>query len=383
MADVLHAAVLTKEDGSLCESRGHIIPLCPSEAVLVKVYSVALNPSDYKVAALVKRPGLVSGCDFSGEVVEVGANANALLSGSRQPWVVGDRVCGAVFGANPDKPNCGAFAQFVEADPLVLIRIPRGWDWNAAAAIGGSCIGVIGIALFKELRLNLGDLRRAIENNSRPNSRAAKIPARANDDLKRVVLVYGGSTACGSIAIQILAIAGYTPITTCSPHNNALVRSCGAAAAFDYSSTSCALDIKTYTKNALTVVVDCIATAQSAILCYAAIGRAGGRYTSLEKIPDSVLATRRAVQASWAMGPLMLGGCIKVGDYSLDADPASRDFARSWFAVVQSMLCSGKIQPHPIRLMQTTGNWVEEIIRGLAALRQGVISGQKLVVAVT
>lgn len=209
MATIPHEAVVTNADGSLSKTYDHVVPQCSIEAVLVKVHSIALNPSDYKFAKLVKQDGLVSGCDFSGEVIEVGERANALLHGSRKPWEVGDRVCGAVLGANPSKPTCGAFARFIEADPLVLIRIPAEWNWNAGAAVGGSCIGAVGMALFQELPLSLDHLREASISNNWPQkipSSIQKPPTLEKEDLRRLVLVHGGSTASGTIAIQILRL---------------------------------------------------------------------------------------------------------------------------------------------------------------------------------
>ena len=177
---------------------------------------------------------------------------------------------------------------------------------------------------------------------------------------------------------------GYIPIATCSPHNDKLVTSRGALAVFDYNSETCAQDIKTYTKSSLALVIDCVATVQAATLCYAAMGRGGGRYVSLEKFPDSVAHTRRAIRASWVMGPLMLGARISAGTssvYSLEPSADVRNFARVWFALVESMLSRGIIQPHPISLLDHP-NWMDSVLIGLTSLQGGSVSGQKLVVPV-
>ncbi|KAH6855615.1 putative alcohol dehydrogenase [Chaetomium sp. MPI-CAGE-AT-0009] len=387
----MQTAIVTSADGTLSASHSHPVPPCPRDSVLVRVRAVALNPSDNKVPAVVKRAGLVSGCDFAGEIVEVGPGANAQLQDSRRPWGVGDRVCGAVMGANPDQPTRGAFAQFVAADPVVLARLPELWDWESGAGLGGSCIGAVGQALFKELQLvspgDLGTLVVQARKVAAQRGDQSQIPPSiAKSDLPKVVLVYGGSTASGTIALQLIRLAGYIPITTCSPRNNALVTAYGAVASFDYSSPSCAQEIKSYTSNSLALVLDCIGTAQSATLCYAAIGRPGGQYVSLEKFPDAVAASRRAVRASWVMGPLMLGNAVRLGDgYNIDADPAVRDFGRAWFAVVQQLLAVDGIRSHPVRVLSGAGGkggWEEEVLAGLGQLRSGTVSGEKLVVDV-
>lgn len=181
---------------------------------MARVRAVALNPSDNKVPAVVKRAGLVSGCDFAGEIVEVGAGANAQLRDSRRPWSVGDRVCGAVMGANPDGPTRGAFAQFVAADPVVLTLLPESWGWDSAAALGGSCIGAVGQALFKEMQLvSPNDLGKLVESKKgeisgvEERSDQSQISTGvAKGDLRKVVLVYGGSTASGTIALQLIRL---------------------------------------------------------------------------------------------------------------------------------------------------------------------------------
>lgn len=113
------------------------------------------------------------------------------------------------------------------------------------------------------------------------------------------------------------------------------------------------------------------------------MGRAGGRHVSLEKFPESVAATRRVIRAGWVMGPLMLGRAVRLGgEYTIDADPAIRDFGRAWFAVVQQLLAAGRIRTHPIRMLAgagAKGGWEEAVLAGLDQLRSGFTSGEKLV----
>ncbi|EED17266.1 alcohol dehydrogenase, putative [Talaromyces stipitatus ATCC 10500] len=361
-------AVRTGIDGSFVASHNIPVPSCSPDALLVKVYSVALNPSDYKMARLVNKPGLIVGCDFAGEIVEIGCEANRIERPGRAPWVVGDRVCGAVHGSNSRHPAWGAFAQFVEADPAVLLRIPTGWNWHDAAAVGGSCVGAVGLALFCQMGLSL-----SVTGGS--NSSA--------NDPKKVVLVYGGSSACGTMALQVLKAAGYTPIAVCSPHNNSLAKSYGAVACFDYHSPQCAQQVKAYTRNSLSLVLDCIGTVTSMALCYEAIGRAGGRYVSLEKLPAAATSSRPTVRSSWAMGPLMFGRRIDMGEYSFEPDPAARDFGRKWYALVEELVESGQLRAHPVQVLDDdAGSWVSAVQQGLQTMQEGKISGVKLVVSV-
>jgi NADPH:quinone reductase-like Zn-dependent oxidoreductase len=45
---------------------------------------------------------------------------------------------------------------------------------------------------------------------------------------KTPLLIYGGSTATGALAIQYAKLSGATVIATCSPHSFAYVKSLGA-----------------------------------------------------------------------------------------------------------------------------------------------------------
>lgn len=54
------------------------------------------------------------------------------------------------------------------------------------------------------------------------------------ENLKRTILVWGGSSSVGSCAIQLAVAAGAEVLTTASPRNFEYCRSLGAKACFDY-----------------------------------------------------------------------------------------------------------------------------------------------------
>jgi NADPH:quinone reductase-like Zn-dependent oxidoreductase len=84
-------------------------------------------------------------------------------------------------------------------------------------------------------------------------------------------LIYGGSTATGSLGIQFAALAGYRVLTTCSSSKTSFVTSLGAEKAFDYTSPTCGKAINEYTKNKLMYVWDTISEAGSAKICAEAL----------------------------------------------------------------------------------------------------------------
>lgn len=111
--------------------------------------------------------------------------------------------------------------------------------------------------------------------------------------------------------------------------------------------------------------------------CYAAIGRAGGRYTTLEPYPEH-LHTRKRVRPEWILGPALLGRRIGWKDpYDIQANPGLRVFGREWFECVQRMLDKGEIRPHPVRVGERAG--LENVLEGVEVLREKAVSGEKLV----
>jgi NADPH:quinone reductase-like Zn-dependent oxidoreductase len=141
------------------------------------VVAVALNPCDFKMPYRFPSPGATSGNDFAGVVVAVGPNI-------AKPFKIGDRVFGAVYGANPIDHESGAFAQYLRADPEFTFNMPDSMSFETAASIGASVIATLGLALFRALRIPFT-----------PEQPAEK---------PKQVLVWGGSTTVGTMAIQLL-----------------------------------------------------------------------------------------------------------------------------------------------------------------------------------
>lgn len=173
--------------------------------------------------------------------------------------------------------------------------------------------------------------------------------------------------------------SGFSPITTCSTHNFALVKAFGATAVFDYKSPTCASDIRHYTHNALSYALDCITDFESTTICYAALGRAGGKYTCLEACPAE-WRTRRAVTMEFVLGYEIFGKEVVLGrEYSRVARADRREAYVKWTRTMQRLVDEGSIKGHPLKAMPE--GW-ESVLRGVEVLKNGGVSGQKIVVPV-
>ncbi|KAL1880366.1 putative secondary metabolism biosynthetic enzyme [Paecilomyces lecythidis] len=342
------AIISVDEAGSLkITDNVPVIDLEP-DAVLIHTAALALNPVDTKMLHGFACPGAILGFDFAGTIVAVG-------SAVMRPLKPGDRVCGSADGMNRNRPSGGAFAEYTSCPASLVVRIPADMPFTDAAGLGTS-LASAGLALFRSLQIP-GSLER---------------PA----DRPIYVLINGGSTGTGTMAIQLLRRCNLRPIVTCSPEHVELVTSYGAEKAFDYHSPTCAQDIRAYTRNALSFAVDCITQPSTMKLCYDAIGRAGGRYVALDPFPESE-NTRRVVKPDWILATSVTGqGCSWPTPYGRDGDPKIRAWAEGFFAEVQQLIEAGQIRSHPVRV---SPGGLSGIFDGIEAIRRKEVRGFKLV----
>ncbi|TLD11194.1 hypothetical protein PgNI_05201 [Pyricularia grisea] len=321
-------------------------PSLPADQVLVRVHSVGVNPSDTKMRGPFALPHAILGADFAGEVVAVGTDVTDV--------VVGDRVCGAQNELFKHSPERGAFAGYNVTRGRIWMKIPDSCSYEAAASLPvGICTA--GLAL-KLLGLPLPD---------QPVDKPAHI------------LVYGGSTATATIAIQLLNLSGMTPIAVCSPKNFALAKSNGAKEVFDRNDKECAQKIKNYTNNNLKYALDCITSVESTLLCFAAIGRAGGKYVSLDPWQEHA-ATRKVVKCDFTVGPRVFGeGCTWPAPYGSEPDDELREFGVKLWNVARDLVAQGKLKNHPLRVLD---GGFEAIMAGMDLIKDKRLSGEKIVV---
>jgi NADPH:quinone reductase-like Zn-dependent oxidoreductase len=348
--------------------------------VLVKTSVVALNPSDLKMGAAFPAPGSIVGNDFVGIIVALGEGASDIKPG----LAVGDLVCGALQGSMPDSPQFGCFTDYAIAHAGILIRLPDECrpSQPVTAAMGqpstiisSEQAATLGTALATLTLAFWGESKDSLRLEGTPDNPTQAIPPPP-------VLVYGGSTATGTIATQLLKLSGYDPVVTCSPHNFPLCRSRGASAVFDYRSADVGAAIRRHTGNRMRYALDCISDARGVETCFAGLSRVGGRYVSLELVPDEMLALRRAVKPGFVLGVEVSGrGSSLGGGYGKKADPSKLDLGVRFFEMFERLLLQGKLLTHPVQKVEGLGG-LDGVLTGLEVLKTGAISGRKLVVSI-
>lgn len=320
-----------------------IPPLRPGY-IQVKTAAVALNPTDWKHIDHRASKGAINGCDYAGVVEAVGPDVQNGLK-------VGDRVAGFSHGSNESNHGDGAFAEHVVVKSHLSTKIPDSLSFEAASTLGCG-ITTVAQALYQSLELPW------------PNEPATTpFP----------ILIYGGSTATGTLAIQFAKLSGLTVITTSSPHNFDLVKRYGADHVFDYKSPTVGQDIRKLTNDNLKHVMDCISVESTAAICAEAISSKGGKYSSLlivEKFP------REDVVNTFTFAYTGFGEPFTKGGKEWPALPDHLAIQDKFWRLTGELLAQGKIQPHPHELRE---GGLGGILDGLDDLRKNAVSGAKLV----
>jgi len=162
--------------------------------VLISVAAAGLNNADLLQARghYPPPPGAspILGMEVSGTIVELGANVSG--------WTVGDPVCALLPG--------GGYAQFAVADAGSLLPVPDTIDRIEAAGLPEAAFTAW---------TNIMDTGRLAPGES--------------------LLIHGGTSGIGSLAIQIFAALGHTVFTTAGSDGKCTAaRGLGAARAINY-----------------------------------------------------------------------------------------------------------------------------------------------------
>ncbi|KPM44283.1 hypothetical protein AK830_g2310 [Neonectria ditissima] len=362
------AAVKVTGPSTVDVSTATTLPVLDAFEVLVRVACVSINHVDGKSADMSPSPGATSGVDFSGLIVALGPEVDSdefRADNNMKALRIGDRVFGGVFGNNPLRHDNGAFAEYVAVPARLIWHMPAAMDFSTAATIGAT-LATVGLALFQYLQVPMPSTQTISASKTTPDPQQHKT---------RIALVYGGGTATGAMAIQVLKLAGFTPITTCSPGSAARAKHLGAAATFDYRSPTCGADLREHTADGLELALDCITDTASMGICYEALGSAGGRYVALDAFPLRG-HTRRSVVAEWVCTYTQFGHAVAwVPPYNLDARPRDREVAEAWYVVAQQLVDDGLIEPYP---KEDRKGGLAAVGEGMRAVWKGEISGRKL-----
>ena len=319
--------------------------------VLAKVEAIALNPTDWKhISGKRAAPGCIAGCDFAGTVVEVGEG----VSKSLKP---GDRIAATTHGANASEPEDGCFAEYCMAKADLVMKLPDSLTFEQAAT-GPLGISTVGQGLYQKA------LKLALPTDPVKNAEP--------------VLIYGGSSATGSLAIQYANLSGYKVLTTCSPHNNDFVKGLGADAVYDYRDSQCGQNINKDTNDSLKLVWDTISLESSAKICAEAMSSKadGCRYGSILPVKFS----KKGVETTMTFMYTIFNEKFTKAGRETPAIQEDFEFAKMFFEMTERLLAEGKLKTHP---EQVGPSGLDGALKGMEDLKNDKVSGKKLVYRVS
>ncbi|KAK3381172.1 chaperonin 10-like protein [Podospora didyma] len=324
--------------------------------MVIRVSAVALNPSDYKRLVVFKEDSLhTMGCDVAGRVVLVGEDVNG--------FGVGDRVAGLCYSMKPGDAECGAFGQYALLKGQLSMRIPEHVS-DAEAATVAVGINFGGLGLYHSLGLPL-----------------PRLDLSGHSEIGPAVLIYGGATATGMMALQLARLSGCRVLATCSPKNFQLAKALGAHDVFDYhDARTCGPQIRQATDNKLLYALDCVAQGDSLRICADALTSAPGKARYTASLPVSSQAFPRAqddVRHGWTSGYSAFGEGTHLTGPLGEANAKDLEFAARFWKLAAALLEQDRIRLGPFVHLRQGG--LQGVPQGLQELKDGRVSAGKLV----
>lgn len=282
------------------------------------------------------------------------------------------------FFYNSGSTENAAFSEYAIALADLSIKIPDNLTFEEAATLGVGLTTVVRTPSSHRRSHNADTIKKG-----QGLYQSLKLPLPESPLAKPVpIFIYGGSTATGILGIQFAKLSGLTVITTSSPRNFDYLKSLGADVVLDHHTDTEALaqEIKRLTKNELTLAWDCSPTEASTRLCALAMSDAqSGKYSALLLVDkDLVKSINPNVESETTMGYTAFGEAFHRGGKDYPAKPHDREFASKFWDLSKGLLADGRVKVAKIAVDQG-GTGLEGVLKGLDDLKQGKVSGTKLV----
>jgi NADPH:quinone reductase-like Zn-dependent oxidoreductase len=324
------------------------VPEILANEILVRVRSVALNPTDFKHIDIVSPRGAIIGCDYSGTVARVGAKAPG-------HWEVGDRVAGIIHGGL--YADRGSFAEYLKIPGDLAWKVPPSVSDEEAATFGVSAVTAM-LALNARLGVPWLDSGKSHGQKDTP------------------IFIYSGSTAAGLYSIQLAKLAGLKVVTTASPKSHDLVKEYGADDVFDYRSPTATEDIIRAYPN-IDRALDCFSEGTSTEFCANVVRRnRGWVVTLLDSGKKDLDGVRVDFMLAYSVFNAEFQWLPPVGP-KFHKVPSDNDALRRFYAALPEIALKLKTPP-----LKKIDGGLENLTTGLDLLRQGKVSGTKLVATV-
>ncbi|KAL4878122.1 chaperonin 10-like protein [Aspergillus karnatakaensis] len=335
----------------------HPVPTPGPDEVLVRCAAVSLNPVDWQSKTYnfgISSLPWINGRDASGSIESIGRNVTGLS--------IGD----AVFTLTDyTKSNAGSYQEFFVAAATSVARIPSGLGFEQAAAVpvAGVTAGVV-LQRYMGIELGLG-LKSRVDSNG---------DGRGGGSQRQWLLIWGGATSTGYMAIQLAKIYGLSVIAVASVRNFEYLKDAGADVVLDRRFPEEALPrVEEVTKRdgGLRLAFDAVGVT-TAGFC-ARILRKDGKNGKDESVLVALAGLPRGVEEDPEFKGLSLP-TIKVKVFHNEPE-----FGAALLKELTTYLSDGRLKPPRVSVL--SGGF-DAVNLGLLRLRNMEISGTKLVIRV-
>jgi len=349
-AKTMRAVVLQEDRTVKVEQRP--IPIPGPTEILLKVVAVGQNPTDWKHADRISKPGYIMGCDFVGEVVYAGKQVpqwetsdgspiNAVYPGQLRWGFIRGGYLSPKTGVQK-----GAFAEYVTIDWDLTGAVPENVKAEQAASIPIPFATVVQ-ALYHLLKI-------------------PEYPAKSNKG--EWILIWSGSTAVGQYAIQLAKLAGLRVATTASPKRWDLMKSLGADVMVDYKDPDVIKKLKEGTNNEIQYGLDCISEHGSIQQSQAAFRPSGGHLITL--LFDLRNLPRPEVRTEGTLVYTIMGedhGFGRNPNAQFKTSAEERTTYVKWVRIIYELLKSRKLKTLDVEVL----GGLEDVQKGFELMKSG------------
>ena len=366
MSHINKAALLTgsTDKGQLTEGGEIAYPKINDDQILIKAIAYAANPTDWKhVLGKWGGKGDIAGSDVSGTVIEVGPKVKG--------FEVGDVVSSFMHG-NFSKTR-GAFSDYVIADVNTTIKYDKSTFNSKPLEVGDHKSDSIN-TFEGAASINLGLVTVGLSFNHKLGIKADK-----QTNASKYILIWGGATATGILAIQVAKLAyGLKVITTASSKHHDFLKSLGADEVFDYHDSNVIEQIKKTGGANINYALDTVSNEQTFQSVYDAT--ADTKDVAIDNLlfltPDKIKTDdSRKVSFQTSLAYCVDGNDVNLNGLVVPSPPELvKEFNDFWFNVIPQYVT--KLRHANLKVLEPGLKTTNE---ALELLREDKVAGQKVV----
>lgn len=307
--------------------------------ILVKNEIIAVSPVEVAIAKhdlFHSQYPLIAGTAFGGTVIAIGGDVS--------DFAVGNRV--AIYASPKDGDKYAAYQNYALAKVDTACLVPEGVDLAVPVSMIGNLTTVVGI---------IG----ATAGVPKPNIEREKVP------IGKKILIYGGTSNLGSLAIQYVNATGYAVVTTTSPKHKAFVDKLRADKVIDHTQDREAIVRSLITEGPYDVVLDTISYPDTVSIVADVVAAQGGGTIFATMPPFSPETLPKGVVRYFNSWP-----------YVLNEEGNQHWIRWAFHTFFAKGIENGKLLPTQI---ETIGTGLEAVNSALDTLAKGVSSTKLMV----